>query len=362
MLIDIRTAILAARTAASDAISRRLAQTVARERLAAEQEKSSPDATRLTSLETDLRTAEGDSEKARKDFEGKLNAAVESVSVPGVLVMRWETRDKSSNGFSLGSLFGASTEDDLATSGFAILGGLRLTTLFVGPEIGRFRPGTKKSWDWGLHYKASGLIPWFLSRTYENARITTHIFQVQNVLYLQDADIEKKTAVALEASASQLQHLGTTLKKVEKVELESIGERLSSLSNLGVIGSVKRRVYPMDYRTGMFASLTGEDRSEIEAVTQWSTEGPSEIGAVTQQTKDGSSEMEAVTLQITGNTRAAQAVEIAKDKVADAAKLEEGAPDSSTGTRTGTDVQPQESWHTIYVVDTDLEALQDLFD
>jgi hypothetical protein len=336
-LIEIRKQVIEARAAASRAIASRLAIAGARARLREESERNEPSATLMTALADEERAARAEYTSARDSFDTELNEAIEAVNVPGVLVMRWQTSDSSSGDFSLDSMLGFSRSHDLATSGFAILGGLRLTTLFVGPEVANLDPGSDRRWDWGLHYYFSGLVPCFLGRTYDNVRLTTHILQAQNVLYLQDAEIEEKARFALDAGAAQLADLSETVRNVERIEFEYIVERLNSLSNLGVIGSLERRVFPAAY------AILGSDRES----------------AIVLEVID-EEELDFVSRKHTGRPYTSQKEVLEADRLADGRKVAEAG--NSKPSQGGGSGQPQESWHTIYVVDTDLSTLQELFD
>jgi hypothetical protein len=302
-LLAIRNNVFMARNTAAAAVEARLEVVSTRARLVAAEQMAPADPTLVTQVNSELTTASGKYNDARKDFDVALDQAVRAVTHPGVLVIRWQTNDSGSTGGSIGDLLGFGASHDITTSGFAILSGLRVTTLFVGPEVDSLEPGIKRTIDWGW-YPWLDVIPWFWRRAYCGVRVTTCVLQAKHILYLQDADILRTSEVNLKASYEQLASLGETLREIDKIEIRSIQQRLDSLSNLGIVGNIERKVYPATLGEAMTAPVIVKDTNWLHEVAE----------------------------QVTGASE-----------------------------RVGT-VQDSQGWHTVYVVDVDLSALQRLYD
>jgi len=111
---------------------------------AAEEKKTLPD--NIDDLRAAAKAAKGAYESAREDFDAELLAASKLIKDSGFIVVRWDASSEESASASAAPIFSGSGSSSERTSGFAILSGLRLMTLFVGPDIVEADTPLKRTW------------------------------------------------------------------------------------------------------------------------------------------------------------------------------------------------------------------------
>lgn len=181
--------------------------------------------------------------KTRVDLDSKHKKAVESITNNGVLVFRWNTGTKKSGAFGLGSIFGGSASIDETQSGFGLVSGLKLSTLYIGNDIMNV---------WGrinTKYRYSNRF-----------EITTYAMQAEHIMYMSEYDLSSALGTKLKASYSQLANAGDTLKQLDNIEIEAALSKVSNLSNIGVIGASKSNIIIIDWsRPGSIGMVNRND-------------------------------------------------------------------------------------------------------
>jgi hypothetical protein len=216
----LRDKLLEAREFAADAISKRLRVTDARK-----------DKSKTTAA---VEATQREYETARTAFETSLKQAMAEVK-PGMLVFRWSTNREESGGVSAGSLLDAGASSSRATSGFGILNGVRLSTLYVGKDLKDVTTGQVPTTEW-FTWQAPFLVSCYQDR---NVRLVTHVLQSKEVSWIQDTTLASRVAANLDASYRQLQNLSGALSPSDKIEINYLLERLDSLSNMGTMAGVE---------------------------------------------------------------------------------------------------------------------------
>ncbi len=312
----VREKILKVRIAAGRALRKKITASKA-QALVLEAEQDDSDLSTLDSLIASLEQADREYESARESFDDALNDASLEIKDAGVLVVRWDSTRGKEGGISFGSLFGSDASSESKTSGFAILSGLRLTTLFVGQDIWDVDPNIERTWwfygdhfPWVLDWK----FPFIGHRTIRNVRLTTHVFQTRRVVYLQDMDFSEEFELAVKGSYQDFSRLSDTLEELDSIEINYIESRMASLSNMGVVGETQRRVYPAGFGVPDLKSLAGHDGVDPY--------------------------LNLACLQITGRSFDAQIKRNETSRLA----------------------PTMDEWQTIYTVDTDFEALRERFE
>lgn len=167
---------------------------------------------------------------ARRSFDTQYEAVVDAVRSNGVLIYRWATDSSRSGGLGLGSLFGASGQQDETRNGFALVSGIRTKTLFVGHDLIDAWPQLDKG-----------------SRFSNRFEITTHVMQARHILYGHVADVSQFAQARLKASYDQLANFPQALKALDEIEVSLALSKVSNLSNIGVMGNMKRSVVPIQW-------------------------------------------------------------------------------------------------------------------
>lgn len=164
-------------------------------------------------------------DSTRIEFDMKYAELIGSIKEPGIFVYRWATESKVRGKTVWGPLFEAAGASEARYNGFAILGGLRVSKLYVGRDF-------QSTWSYLM---TKGV---FKSRV----GTPTHILQTKRLLYVSDMDIQTEITAKLKASAQQLANASETLKKLDSVEMEYYSKKIQNLSNVAEFGPMEKKV------------------------------------------------------------------------------------------------------------------------
>lgn len=229
----------------------------------AEAEDQDPAPSNLETLRSNAESSRDLYLTNRGAFDTALEEASRLLVDSGFVVIRWDTERQEGGEFSIGSLLGLSAAESKRSSGFAILSGLRLITLFVGSDIHDRKEPVKRSWS-----LVGRDFPWIFTAEFpfigqwgsQDARLTTHLLQTQKIQFFQDVDLQSELSVAIEATYAELSDLGEVLEEAESIEAEYISRGIASLSNLGSFAGIERRFYP--------SPLGGNGKRDVKKVEQ----------------------------------------------------------------------------------------------
>lgn len=168
--------------------------------------------------------------QAQKDFNTNYEKVVNSIQSNGVLIYRWATDSSHSESLGLDSLLSATAQQDQKRNGFALVNGIRTKTLFVGNDLCDAWEQLNKN-----------------SRFSNRFEMTTHVMQAKNIMYGNVADVSMFAQAKIQASYQQLATFPETLKALTQIEIGMTLSRVSNLSNIGVMGNMKRQVLPVDW-------------------------------------------------------------------------------------------------------------------
>lgn len=181
--------------------------------------------------------------KAQKSFNTVYENVVKAIQTSGVLIYRWTTDSSQSGSFGAGGLLGATAQENQKQNGFALVSGIRTTTLFVGSDLlGKWESLDKDS---------------FFSNRFE---MTTHTMQAKNIMYGNISDVSLYAQAKIEASYQQLANPDETLKALTKIEIGMALSRVSNLSNIGVMGDMTRTISPIAWGEEDLKKRLGDDR------------------------------------------------------------------------------------------------------
>ncbi len=235
LLSSIRDSILEARLAAAKLAALRLQQI----QLESGLESDDDDSDRAI-LKSQANLLAPQVTKARDDLSTRVNIANKLINESGLLVFRWSTQERSD--VSLQTLFGLRSRRESASSGYAIVAGLRESTLFVGKDIGKLFDSTldlreRFHWDLGLRWN---WFPWFFYYGEdENLRITTKTIQVQHIAYFKDLDIATAVAASVDTTIEQLANHGKLVEQLQEIEIDLAFASSAILSNEARLAEAK---------------------------------------------------------------------------------------------------------------------------
>ena len=178
----------------------------------------------------DKSAAEKTYTESRKDLDSFHKTVIESMNHNGLLVFRWNTSSEQSGSTGLGSIFGASGNNEESYSGFALVSGLRIATLYLGKDLLDAWPALDTSTRYSNRFE-----------------LTTHVMQAQHIIYIAEYDLQRSINARLSASYDQLSNLPDTLKALDQIEIEAALSKISNLSNMGVMGNTRRSTRDVDW-------------------------------------------------------------------------------------------------------------------
>lgn len=175
-----------------------------------------PDATAISAATTSHRAVQ-------KKLNDAYEKVVKAMKDHGVLIYRWSLESSQSGSVGLGGLFNASAQENQKRNGFALVSGVRTKTLFVGTDLLDAWPVLDTDSNYSNRFE-----------------MTTHIMQARHILYGNVSDAAVYAQAKLEASYQQLANLPETLKTLTNIEVGMALSRVTNLSNIGVMGGIKR--------------------------------------------------------------------------------------------------------------------------
>jgi len=191
-----------------------------------------------------ISAAEASYKTLRKTYDDHYSELLNEIKkTSGILIYRWTTETSAGANASLGSIFKGKSSFKDNFNGFGLVAGIRMATLFVGPDI-------KNAWpqlDTSSHHK-------------DRHKLTTFVMQAQHILYSSEHDMERQIQAKLDASYQQLASLPESIKVIDKIEIEAVLSKLSSLSNMGMVKTPKREVLvPIDWGQQGLQERMGKD-------------------------------------------------------------------------------------------------------
>lgn len=181
----------------------------------------------------DRSRAERSYEEAKDQYEKLYNRVAAALKHEGVFVYRWTTESSAAFGGVAGGLLHGRVDGREQRSGFAIVAGLRLSTLYVGNDF-------QETWN---RLGLSGACT-------SHLKVVTYMVQAQHILYVSESEFEARLRARINASYNQLRDLPATIRNLDQIELETIASTLSNLSNMGMFGHAKHHVSPVLWMQG----------------------------------------------------------------------------------------------------------------
>jgi len=170
-----------------------------------------------------ITSALDDYNESRTKFYEDHNEAATALNQKGVFVYRWLTNSRVEGRIVGDNVAKARAGMQEQYSGFAIVGGLRTSMLYVGNDL---ENGVYKTTPWYKFWK------WFV----DDFKVTTYVMQAECILYITEYDFEGEIKALIEASYSKLKDIPETIQKLDKIEFETTASMVSNLSNMGFFG------------------------------------------------------------------------------------------------------------------------------
>ncbi|WP_035250928.1 hypothetical protein [Desulfocurvus vexinensis] len=216
-VLALRDALLQAQDSALDAARARLGalRTALTARGAAQADGASPQAApgALAEQATQgARKADRQLDQAERDVRMALRR-------PGLLVVRWSMARESEHGASVGEAASVSGGSGATRSGLAVLGGIRVSRLYLGDDI---------LGQWSGVRNIGAFTHW--------PQVTTLLIQARHVAFLSDVGMERVFRAELEIDARDAALAATDWKALASLELAAYRARVENLGGMGLLG------------------------------------------------------------------------------------------------------------------------------
>jgi hypothetical protein len=189
-------------------------------------------------------------EDAKKEVDKKLTGELETyrnaiADNPGLVVARWTVR-KSSATSAKTSVFDASHSSSDTTSGYLVLGGMRVSALYFGDDLRTY---------------VSILLP-SEEKLFDALGITTYLIQTKALAYTNALDLQQALSASLSAKLSSLGDINDLLTDMDKLTISTYFATAMNLDNTGSLSgatwTVRRR--PMVE----YSEAKGDDLLELQ--------------------------------------------------------------------------------------------------
>jgi len=170
---------------------------------------------------------------SRNDFEAKHKLVVDKLDKKGIFIYRWTTTSGVLSDFKFSDILTANFSRREQYSGFAIVGGLRLSTLYIGQDLAS---KWKKQKNWVLS-----------TFNADDFKVTTHLMQAKNILYVSEYELEANLKNKVKASYKQWEDIPEAIKALDTIEFEAIASMVSNLSNIGFLGDAQYEPRPVNW-------------------------------------------------------------------------------------------------------------------
>jgi len=186
---------------------------------------------------------------ASSNAQAQLNLVLNQLSRTNLIMFQWDASDNRSALLKVGDIFGASHSHRKGLRGFALVAGLRTTTLHVGTDL--VCEITRDMQEYSPMVAHKIVVP-------------TFAISAAHLLYFAQEDLENEVQAKLKASYSQLANGTQLLKSLDNIEATYLAQQLKTLCNTGAIEgptSASLEPVPMFY----------EKLAECASSTNWTT-------------------------------------------------------------------------------------------
>ena len=163
---------------------------------------------------------------AKKDVDQKLNAELEIYRTnvathPGLIVARWTVKN-TSGASAKTSIFDVNSSSSDTTSGYLVLGGVRVSSLYFGDDLRVYVKMVLKEEQ----------------SFFDRLGITTYLIQTKALAYTNALDLQKALSASFSAKISSLGSIKDLLTDMDKITLAGYATTAMNLDNTGSLSGV----------------------------------------------------------------------------------------------------------------------------
>jgi len=159
-------------------------------------------------------------QKALGELEALESQLADMVSANGVMIFRWAHGDESKAEAKVSEIASAGGGSSKAGAGYAILNGLRVSTLYVGEDI-------LQQWN-----DVEDIGFW---RSW--TQIVTQVAQAKEIAYTTELNLESTFQAELKLDAETVKNIAENWQQEVSVVLSAFSARFQRTANAGVVGN-----------------------------------------------------------------------------------------------------------------------------
>lgn len=179
----------------------------------------------IKAADGDIATKDAAIATTQSDFQKQL------LDSPGILVIRWKTREVENGSGSLGPVASGSSKRDDSREGYAVLGSIRVREIFFGEDL-------KRMW---LNLSPEDRA---VSRA---ASVASYCVQSKHIYYVAQGRFARELKESFEANVRDLTATDRLLAKIDKVKIDYYLSTLANLGNSGDLSGMKWAVREFDF-------------------------------------------------------------------------------------------------------------------
>ncbi|MBF0590003.1 MAG: hypothetical protein HQL53_12855 [Magnetococcales bacterium] len=163
---------------------------------------------------------------AEKKYYEAIKDVIKILKKPGLMVFQWRAKNSSSNSGGLGTLLGGRSDGQESMEGFGIIGGLRVSTLFLNNDLLE-----EDHWPHAYDDFFNGMM----------FKVPTTTYQAKYISYFSSLERIKKLQAKLDATIEDIKNLATADSTTaawlagQRLKLEMAISRMSQVSNMAIM-------------------------------------------------------------------------------------------------------------------------------
>lgn len=160
----------------------------------------------------------------------KLEIARKAANRPGIIVANWLVGHSKGSSLTAGNIAGLAASKNSRRTGFVVLGGIRVSHLFLGDDLKRLVLNLQPE-DRAVMSQVG---------------VATYILQARHVRYVADLDLDAAIKAFVELSSTQLHQPRNLISSLDKVRFERYVTSAARSRNQGSLEGAVRKLVQVD--------------------------------------------------------------------------------------------------------------------
>lgn len=198
-------------------------------------------------------------EQKKVGLRAALDTAItelhESATTPGIIIANWAVEESSEFEVKAEEVAGARFENEKIRDGLVILGGLRVSHLYIGDDFK----------DLYLNLQREDRL------AFQHAGLVTYTLQAKHVRYLSTLDLTQLVRAQAEIRKSDLVAPEAILARIDSVSISAAYEAAAALSSVGSASGMAWRSEAIELGTDPSHAADGDSIDAFVNENEWST-------------------------------------------------------------------------------------------